>query len=252
MTVLMPLAMTMDVKLESSKEESSTISWAKKTPAMGALKVAATPPETPQATSVLSRSPLILKDWPTWLPMAPPIWAMGPSCPADPPVPMVMQLAMPRVKMVRPGILAPFRLTSSRSGRSRTGDPWRKIVEGDQQQSAGDGKEATNSREGSTPRRIWNMALLPDDRPLKEVDQLAEGVVAEPGGKADGHRQDSHEGIFADAEAAQDGGASPPQPFQLSQSVWQDLLRFNEKRYSIAQRRKGRKTVQKYGPEPIR
>ncbi len=113
-TVAIPLAMTIEVKLATSKEERRTISVAKKTPARGALKVAATPAAAPQATRTLIRSPLILNILPNWLPMVPPITAIGPSCPALPPVPKVIAEANPLVNNGRNGNFAPCKLTRTR------------------------------------------------------------------------------------------------------------------------------------------
>ena len=78
-----------------------TISRAKSAPAMGALKVAAMPPAAPHPRRVRTLLEDNLKNWAVADPMAAPIWAIGPSRPADPPVPMVMAEAMPRIKIVR-------------------------------------------------------------------------------------------------------------------------------------------------------
>ena len=63
-------------------------SMAKKTPASGALKVAAMPPAAPQATSSRSRRSSSPSSWPSDEPSAEPICTIGPSRPTDPPPPM--------------------------------------------------------------------------------------------------------------------------------------------------------------------
>ena len=206
-TVLMPLAMTMEVKLDISKEERRTISWAKKTPAIGALKVAATPPETPQATIVLRRSALIPKNCPVWLPIAPPIWAIGPSCPAEPPVPRVMALAMPRVTMVRSGTLPPPRLTWARKREKPNLRSFlKKIQKGISSRPPTIGKRMARRRPCHSPAlSIWR-SWLPwiTTSQWKKFDELAKGIVAETGEKPDDDGNRRHEGIFADLEAAEE------------------------------------------------
>ena len=73
---------------------SNTISVANITPAIGALKVAAIPPAAPAAISSFILFPETLKSCPIREPMLPPIWAIGPSTPAEPPEPMVRLGAM--------------------------------------------------------------------------------------------------------------------------------------------------------------
>ncbi len=63
-------------------------SRAKKTPARGALKVAAMPPAAPQATNTRIRASDAWMIRPTVEPSAEPICTMGPSRPTEPPPPM--------------------------------------------------------------------------------------------------------------------------------------------------------------------
>ncbi len=63
-------------------------SMAKITPAMGALNVAAIPAAAPQATMLRIRSSESLRSWPIVEPRAEPTWMIGPSRPAEPPVPI--------------------------------------------------------------------------------------------------------------------------------------------------------------------
>ena len=58
---------------------------AKKTPASGALNVAAMPPAAPQATSSLMRCSSRRNAWARLDPSADPICTMGPSRPTEPP-----------------------------------------------------------------------------------------------------------------------------------------------------------------------
>ena len=63
-------------------------SRAKKTPAIGALKVAAMPPAAPHATSSRISWPATFVSCPIPDPIAEPIWTIGPSRPTEPPAPM--------------------------------------------------------------------------------------------------------------------------------------------------------------------
>ena len=90
-------------------------SSAKSTPAMGALKFAAIAPAEPHATRTFSLSLDILTVRPTEEPIAPPIWATGPSHPAEPPEPMVIAEVMSLLMMTLPRITAPLRFTLSRN-----------------------------------------------------------------------------------------------------------------------------------------
>ena len=63
-------------------------SIAKKTPASGALKVAAIPPAAPQATSTFILGSGTRTTRPRVEPRAEPICTMGPSRPTEPPPPM--------------------------------------------------------------------------------------------------------------------------------------------------------------------
>ena len=60
----------------------------KMTPAIGALNVAAIPAAAPQATMLRIRSSERLRTWPRVEPRAEPTWTIGPSLPAEPPVPI--------------------------------------------------------------------------------------------------------------------------------------------------------------------
>ena len=64
------------------------ISEAKKTPPIGALKVAAIPPAAPQATRVFRWLSWTPRKRPKVEPQAEPIWTMGPSRPTEPPDPI--------------------------------------------------------------------------------------------------------------------------------------------------------------------
>jgi hypothetical protein len=64
------------------------ISAANRAPAMGALKVAATPAAAPQPTIVRSWLAGTRSSWPIEEPSADPIWTMGPSRPTEPPDPI--------------------------------------------------------------------------------------------------------------------------------------------------------------------
>ncbi len=61
---------------------------AKKTPASGALNVAAMPPAAPHATSTRTRASFTRTKRPSAEPRADPICTMGPSRPTEPPPPM--------------------------------------------------------------------------------------------------------------------------------------------------------------------
>lgn len=89
-------------------------------PAMGALKVAAMPAAAPQPTSVRRRRLDMPIAWPTRDARAAAIWTMGPSRPADPPLPMVTADAMVLAMATRPRILPP----SSATAFITSGMPW--------------------------------------------------------------------------------------------------------------------------------
>jgi hypothetical protein len=82
-------------------------SSAKMAPPIGALNTAARPPAAPQATNV--------RMWPGEMPsrcpvaeaVAAPICTMGPSCPADPPEPIVIAEAKIFTTATRPGMRPP-------------------------------------------------------------------------------------------------------------------------------------------------
>ena len=88
-----------------------TTSREKSVPARGALKVAAMPAAVPQPTRSLTPRWLILMNRPAVEPIAAPIWTMGPSRPALPPLPMEMALASALSKIVR-GLMRPPRSTA--------------------------------------------------------------------------------------------------------------------------------------------
>jgi hypothetical protein len=73
---------------DSDSKSRRISSSAKKTPAMGALKVAEMPPAAPQATRMRSRDSGTRVNWPRVEPSAEPIWTIGPSRPTEPPAPM--------------------------------------------------------------------------------------------------------------------------------------------------------------------
>ena len=80
---------------------------AKTAPPRGALKVAAIPAPAPQATSVMIWRSEIRSTWPTVDPMPAPIWAIGPSRPADPPDPIVSAVVIALTRTTR-GLMIPF------------------------------------------------------------------------------------------------------------------------------------------------
>ena len=86
---------------------------AKATPAMGALKVAAIPAAAPQATRFFMRSSERWRIWPVTEPRVDPTWTMGPSRPAEPPVPMHKAEARIFAIATRGRILPPRRTRAS-------------------------------------------------------------------------------------------------------------------------------------------
>ncbi len=82
------MAASITVNSASTENSRKIISTPKKTPVIGALKVAAIPPAAPQATRIRSRSSGIFTHWPRLEASAEPIWTIGPSRPTDPPAPM--------------------------------------------------------------------------------------------------------------------------------------------------------------------
>ena len=107
------------VKLRTLKRRRMT-SRAKKTPAMGALKVAATPPAAPAATS----SDIISGDWRVhWAKVearAAPIEMIGPERPTEPPAPIVRADAAALTKGTR-GRMRPPRASTA---YMTSGTPW--------------------------------------------------------------------------------------------------------------------------------
>lgn len=86
-TLAVTLASTTGANASTVKSRRISSS-AKKTPASGALKVAAIPPAAPQATSIRSRDSGTRSTRPTVEPSAEPTCTIGPSRPTDPPEPM--------------------------------------------------------------------------------------------------------------------------------------------------------------------
>ncbi len=73
---------------DSAVKSRRISSIAKKTPASGALNVAAIPPAAPQATRTRNRSSATRTQVPRVEPSAEPICTIGPSRPTEPPPPM--------------------------------------------------------------------------------------------------------------------------------------------------------------------
>ena len=88
-------------------------SIAKKTPARGALKVAAMPPAAPQATSSRIRRSSRRATWAIEEPSAEPICTIGPSRPTEPPPPMHSALASDFTSATWGRIRPPLRATAS-------------------------------------------------------------------------------------------------------------------------------------------
>lgn len=86
------------IKLIASKEIAK-ISRMKSAPPMGALKIAAIPAPAPHATNILMRSGVKRKSCAILLPIAAPELAIGPSDPADPPKPIVVEHVMIGARM---------------------------------------------------------------------------------------------------------------------------------------------------------
>ena len=111
---------TTGIKLVSSNSPRSTISSAKNKPAIGALKIAAIAPADPQAINVFLLSSEITKNLLTQVPTTPPIWAIGPSCPALPPSPRVIIEAKILATVCLSFIIPPYRFTVTR----KSGNPY--------------------------------------------------------------------------------------------------------------------------------
>jgi len=87
----MTLAVTDDsttIPNDSASQRRRISSIAKKTPASGALNVAAMPPAAPHATSRRTRCSSSRSSWANDDPSADPICTIGPSRPTEPPPPM--------------------------------------------------------------------------------------------------------------------------------------------------------------------
>ncbi len=76
-----------------TENEPRITSSAKSMPAIGALKEAPIPAAAPAATRLFTRSSPRPSRREIEEPMAPPIWTIGPSRPADPPPPRVKAVA---------------------------------------------------------------------------------------------------------------------------------------------------------------
>ncbi len=105
---------------DSNSKSRRISSRAKKTPAMGALKVAEIPPAAPHATSSRSRDSESPNACPHELPSADPIWTIGPSRPTDPPQPMQIAEAADLIAATRGRMRPPFSDTASIT----SGTPW--------------------------------------------------------------------------------------------------------------------------------
>ncbi len=95
-------------------------SIAKITPAMVALLVAAMPPAAPQATESMTRRSGRRNHWASAEPNAEPICTMGPSRPAEPPLPMVRAAA----RILKTDTRARIRPPSCATASMTSGTPW--------------------------------------------------------------------------------------------------------------------------------
>src|SRR5690242_15153595 len=86
----------------NSKRSSSTASRIADT---GLPKVAAIPAAAPADRRIFLSSAVVLRNWPTTEPKAPPVAMIGPSAPKGPPVPMAMAAEIGLRKVRRGGIL---------------------------------------------------------------------------------------------------------------------------------------------------
>ena len=103
--------------------DRSTTSSAKKTPAIGALNAAATPPATPQATSRRMLSFESRNACATVEPMPAPICTIGPCLPAAPPEPMVSAVVSAIVGATR----ARMRLPAVSMASITSETPWPRV-----------------------------------------------------------------------------------------------------------------------------
>ena len=112
-------ASTTTLKLRALKRCRIT-SRAKKTPAIGALKIAAMPAAAPAASSSFTFSSESPSDWATFEPIAAPMWMIGPSLPAEPPEPIVsaeaIGLKMAMCGRTRPPAVSTASITSATPG----------------------------------------------------------------------------------------------------------------------------------------
>jgi len=109
------LAVTEDSTIMPNERTSKLArmsSIAKKTPASGALNVAAIPPAAPHATSRRIRGSLMRTTRPRVDPSAEPICTMGPSRPTDPPPPIHRAEARALTAATCGGIRPPLRATA--------------------------------------------------------------------------------------------------------------------------------------------
>ncbi len=72
---------------------SISTSKVKSMPAIGALKMPAMPAAAPHPTNIINTRGDILKSDPRLLPIAAPVYTIGPSAPTEPPKPIVMDEA---------------------------------------------------------------------------------------------------------------------------------------------------------------
>ena len=105
---------------ESASKSRRISSSAKKTPAIGALKVAEIPPAAPQATRIRSRDSGTRVSCPSVEPSAEPIWTIGPSRPTEPPEPMQIADASALTSATCGRIRPPRSATASIT----SGTPW--------------------------------------------------------------------------------------------------------------------------------
>jgi hypothetical protein len=105
---------------DSASKSRRISSSPKKTPAIGALKVAEMPPAAPQATRTRSRDSGTFVHWPSVEPSAEPICTIGPSRPTEPPEPMQSADASDLTTATCGRILPPRSATASIT----SGTPW--------------------------------------------------------------------------------------------------------------------------------
>lgn len=145
---------------DSAVKSRRMSSIAKKTPASGALKVAAMPPAAPQATRTRIRSSATCTNRPSEDPSAEPIWTMGPSRPTDPPPPMHSAEASDFTSATWGAIRPPRRATANMT----SGTPWprasfaKRCTRGPYSSPATTGASRTNQRPS---QGTWGFAAWP-------------------------------------------------------------------------------------------